>query len=67
MVRNTRLNIAFLGCGRVADHYLNLIVTEALDGINLIACCDLDSDAVPSIFTLCFSFIRTAELVTFFF
>ncbi len=44
MVRNTRLNIAFLGCGRVADHYLNLIVTEALDGINLIACCDLDSD-----------------------
>ena len=44
MVNDKKLNIAFLGCGRVADHYLNLIATEVLNGINLIACCDLDSD-----------------------
>ena len=42
MTKNKEINIAFLGCGRVAQHYLNLLLEGQLKNINLVACCDLE-------------------------
>ncbi len=36
-----KINIALLGCGRVADHYKKLIIEKKINGINVAACCDI--------------------------
>lgn len=36
------INIGFLGCGRVAQHYKDLILKKKIKYIKVVACCDLN-------------------------
>lgn len=40
----SRVNVAFLGCGRVAEHYKNLILNKKIKLVKVIACCDLQKN-----------------------
>ncbi len=37
----SKINLALLGCGRVAEHYKKLILNKKIKEANVIACCDL--------------------------
>ena len=38
---NSKIKLAFLGCGRVAEHYKKLILSKKIKDVCVIACCDL--------------------------
>ena len=42
MSSTQKVKIAFLGCGRVAEHYLKLLLEGRFNNIELVACCDLE-------------------------
>ena len=37
----SKIKLAFLGCGRVAEHYKKLILSKKIKDVCVIACCDL--------------------------
>tara|TARA_B100000242_G_scaffold293893_1_gene273547 strand:+ start:1752 stop:2840 length:1089 start_codon:yes stop_codon:yes gene_type:complete len=46
LVKEKKINIAIIGCGRVASHHI--LAIEKVEGLNLIAICDLNQSRLQS-------------------
>lgn len=45
MKRSKSHRVALIGCGRVAQHYIQIFTTlDTVDGMEIVGCCDLDLD-----------------------